>query len=93
MAEPASRRKAFVERWWIVTFIVLGFLFAVLAPWFAALPLVLFSSGLGVLDGYAHRALLGWQWAVAPCVFGVLWLAFAIGGAVRGGSGLLLFGP
>jgi len=92
VTDSASRLKALTERLWIVIFIVVGFLFAVLAPWYVALPLALFSSALGVLDGYAHRGLLGWQWVVAPTVFGGLWIVFAIGGALRGGSGILLFG-
>ena len=71
---------------------MLAFVFAVLAPWFLALPLVLFSSALGVLDGLAHRAILGRQWVAAPAIFGALSLALAVGGAIRGGRGLDVFG-
>lgn len=91
MTGPASRRRI-VERLWIVTFIVLGFLFSILAPWYLGLPLVLVASGLGVLDGLAHRSLLGRQWVAAPTIFGTLWVVIAIGGALRGGRGLDLFG-
>lgn len=67
-------------------------MFALLAPWYLGLPLALFSSGLGVLDGLAHRALLGRQWVAAPVIFGVLSVALAVGGALRGGRGLDVFG-
>jgi hypothetical protein len=66
--------------------------FAVLAPWYLAVPLVLFSSALGVLDGLAYRAILGRQWVAAPAVFGALSVALAVGGALRGGRGLDAFG-
>ncbi len=56
------------------------------------MPLVLFSSGLGVLDGLAHRAILGRQWVAAPVIFGALSVALAVGGALRGGRGLDVFG-
>ena len=65
------KARALIERLWIVTFIVLAFVFSVLAPWYLAVPLVLFSSGLGVLDGLAHRAILGRQWVAAPVILGV----------------------
>jgi hypothetical protein len=71
---------------------VLAFVFAVMAPWYLALPLVLFSSALGILDGLAHRAVLGRQWVAAPAIFGALSLALAVGGAIRGGRGLDVFG-
>jgi hypothetical protein len=80
------------ERAWIVTFILLGFLFALLAPWYLGLPLSLIASALGVLDGYAYRRLLGWQWVAAAAVFGGLWIAFSVVGALRGGSGMAAFG-
>jgi hypothetical protein len=89
--EPGSRLKALVERFWIVTFIVLAFVFAVLAPWYLGLPLALFSSGLGILDGLAHRALLGRQWVAIPAIFGVLTVVLAVLAAVRGGRGLDVF--
>jgi hypothetical protein len=66
--------------------------FSVLAPWYLAVPLVLFSSGLGVLDGLVHRAILGRQWVAAPVIFGALSVALAVGGALRGGRGLDVFG-
>jgi hypothetical protein len=87
-----SSRKAWGERVWIVTFIILGFLFAVLAPWYLGLPLALIASGLGVLDGYAHRDMLGWQWVAVPAIFGTLWIVFSIVGGFRGGSGIGLLG-
>jgi hypothetical protein len=66
--------------------------FSVLAPWYLAVPLVLFSSALGVLDGLANRAILGRQWVAAPVILGALSVALAVAGALRGGRGLDVFG-
>ena len=92
MTRPGSPVRAFVERLWIVTFIALAFVFAVFAPWWLALPLAAFSGALGVLDGLAHRALLGRQWVVAPLILGTLSVALAVAAAARGGRGLDVFG-
>jgi hypothetical protein len=78
MAAPRERAKAWTERMWITLFIVLGFLFAVWAPPVMAVPLSLIASALGVLDGYVHRRLLGWQWVAAPAIYGILWIAFIV---------------
>jgi hypothetical protein len=66
--------------------------FAVLAPWWLGLPLALFASALGVLDGMAHRSLLGPQWVLTPAILGVFSVALAVAAAVGGGRGLDVFG-
>lgn len=91
MTEPGLR--AFRERLWIVTFVVLAFVFAVLAPWYLGLPLAVFAAALGLLDGIAHRAIVGREWVAIPAIFGGLSVALAVAAAVRGGRGLDVFGP
>lgn len=71
---------------------MLAFVFAVLAPWYLGLPLALFSSALGVLDGLAHRSIVGREWVAAPVIFGTLSVALAVAGAFGGGRGLDVFG-
>lgn len=78
MGEPGSARRAWVERFWITIFIGLGFLFAVLAPPLLGLPLTLAAAALGILDAYAFRRLLGWQWVAAAVIFGVMWVVFVV---------------
>ena len=92
MTEPGSRARAVIERIWIVTFIVLAFVFALLAPWFLGLPLALIAALLGVLDGLAHRPLLGTQWVVTPAILGSLSVGLALAASLRGGRGLDVFG-
>ncbi len=91
MTQPGSRARALLERLWIVTFIVLAFVFASMAPWYLGLPLAAFAAILGVLDGLAHRALLGPQWVAAPAILGALSVTLAVAAALRGGRGLDVF--
>lgn len=90
----ADLRQRVAERLWVLLFIVLGFLFAVLAPPVAGIPLTLAATGMGILDAYVHRRLVGAPWLVAALVFGALWLTVAVAAAVTGASaGLEVFGP
>jgi hypothetical protein len=87
-------RRRIAERLWILLFIVIGFLFAVLAPPIAGIPLAAAAGGLGVLDAFVHRRLVGAPWLVAAVVFGMMWLALTVAAAVAGASnGLGVFGP
>lgn len=92
MAGDARRRLA--ERLWIFLFIVVGFLFAVLAPPIAGIPLAAAAGGLGVLDAYVHRRLVGASWLAAAVVFGTMWLVLTVAAALTGAAtGLGVFGP
>jgi hypothetical protein len=88
----AGRRL--VERIWISLFLVSGFLFAVLAPPWAGIPLSLAACGLSVVDAYVHRDLVGAPWLVAAVLFGVLCPSLSVVAAVTGAeSGLAVFTP
>jgi hypothetical protein len=88
----AGRRLA--ERAWILLFLVSGFLFAVLAPPWAGIPLSLAACGLSVIDAYVHRKLVGAPWLVAALLFGVLLVSLSVVAAVTGAeSGLAVFTP
>lgn len=92
MARGARRRLA--ERAWISLFLVSGFLFAVLAPPWAGVPLSLAACGLGVLNAYAYRDLVGSPWLAAALIFGVLLVSLSVVAAVTGAeSGLAVFTP
>jgi hypothetical protein len=75
-------------------FLVSGFLFAVLAPPWAAIPLSLSACGLSVMDAYVHRDLVGTPWLAAATIFGVLCVSLSVVAAVTGAeSGLAVFTP
>jgi len=90
----AGRGRRLAERLWILLFIVIGFLFAVLAPPVAGIPLAAAAGGLGVLDAYVHRRLVGASWLTAAILFGVMWIVLTVAGAIAGApNGLGVFGP
>ena len=75
-------------------FLVSGFLFAVLAPAWAGIPLSAAACGLSVLNAYAYRDLVGVAWLAAAVIFGVLWVSLSVVAAVTGAeSGLAVFTP
>jgi hypothetical protein len=85
-------RRRVAERLWIFLFIVVGFLFALLAPPVMGVPLAVASAGLGTLDAYVHRRLVGGQWLAAAAIFGVLWVALSMTAVLTGAaSGLAVF--
>jgi hypothetical protein len=75
-------------------FLVSGFLFAVLAPPWAGIPLSVATCGLSVLNAYAYRDLVGAPWLAAAVIFGTLWVSLSVVAAVTGAeSGLAFFTP
>jgi hypothetical protein len=89
---PRDARRRLVERAWISLFLVSGFLFAVLAPPWAGIPLSLAACGLSVLNAYVYRDLVGAAWMAAAVIFGVLWVSLSVVAAVTGAeSGLAVF--
>lgn len=79
-------RRRIAERLWILLFIVVGFLFAVLAPPVMGVPLAIASGVLGTLDAYVHRRLVGAQWLAAAVIFGVMWAALSVAAALTGAA-------
>jgi hypothetical protein len=85
-------RRRIAERLWILLFIIVGFLFAVLAPPVMGVPLAVASGSLGTLDAYVHRRLVGAQWLAAAVIFGVMWVALSMAAALTGAAnGLAVF--
>jgi hypothetical protein len=91
---PSATRRRFTERAWISMFLVSAFLFAVLAPPWAGIPLSLAAGGLGALDAFVHRGLVGAAWLTAAITFGLLCVVLAVVAAVTGAAnGLEVFTP
>jgi hypothetical protein len=89
-----NARRRLAERLWILLFIVVGFLFAVLAPPIAGIPLAAAAGGLGVLDAFVHRRLVGVPWLAAAVIFGTMWVVLTIAAGFTGAAtGLGVFGP
>jgi hypothetical protein len=90
VADDLHRQVA--ERLWIFLFIVVGFVFALLAPPLMGVPLAVASAGLGTIDAYVHRRQVGGQWLAAAVIFGVMWVSLSVAAALTGAaSGLAVF--